>query len=611
MPKFSSQRRKKRKFYGNRFSNSPRINEEESIVVESASSGIRESTDGISHDQSEAKESSASYRKLQSTSQEDKPKPKLIKVDKEETSPSITGFRFCDMEVLSSVFSLLRCGECGDFSLLFMEDNLKWKGCASTLRLLCEQCGWKHSFCTSKKQGKSFEVNRRIVYGMRTLGKGYAGARKFCTIMNMPPPPNEKAFLSNSRVIGRHMKAIAKETMKKAGEEVLSLKKDVNSSEGLPVNCGVSCDGTWQKRGYSSRNGCVTVISMDTGKVLDVEALSQGCKQCERHEQMDKNSLEYQMWRADHTTCKSNFQGSAPAMEPEGAERIFQRSVELHNLRYTEFYGDGDSKSFSRIKNIYQDAGILVEKKECIGHVQKRVGTALRKLKRDNPGLGGRGKLTDSLIDKLQNYYGIAIRCNVGNLAGMKKAIHASLMHCASSEARPLHDHCPTGSASWCKYQKDKANHTNLFKHGPGLPLPVIAKLKPEYIRLSENNLLQKCLHGKTQNQNESLNGMVWQRIPKEIYVGRETLELGLYDAVSYFNIGSMSIIKLFQALGIPSGKYTEEGCRLQDQLRVNIAQHKSKATTKKRRKVIRGLKKRKDDHNKQTEGVSYGPGQF
>lgn len=85
---------------------------------------------------------------------------------------------------------------------------------------------------------------------------------------------------------------------------------------------------------------------------------------------------------------------------------------------------------------------------------------------------------------------------------------------------------------------------------------------------------------------------MVWQRIPKEIYVGRETLELGLYDAVSYFNIGSMSIIKLFQALGIPSGKYTEEGCRLQDQLRVNIAQHKSKATTKKRRKVIRGLKK-------------------
>ena len=116
-------------------------------------------------------------------------------------------------------------------------------------------------------------------------------------------------------------------------------------------------------------------------------------------------------------------------MEPEGAERIFQRSVELHNLRYTEFYGDGDSKSFSRVKGVYEDAGIEMEKKECIGHVQKRVWTALRKLKRENPGLGGKGNLTDSQIDKLQNYYGIAIRSNVGDLAGMKKTIHASLMH--------------------------------------------------------------------------------------------------------------------------------------------------------------------------------------
>jgi len=167
---------------------------------------------------------------------------------------------------------------------------------------------------------------------MRTLGKGYAGARKFCTVMNMPPPPTEKAFLSNSCVIGRHIKVIAKETMKKAGE-VFSLKKQNNSSGTEPVNCGVSCDGTWQKRGCSSRNGCVTVIYMDTGKVLDMKALSQGCKQCECHEHLDKTSLEYQTWKADHTKCKAHFQGSAPAMEPEGADHIFRRSVERHNLR--------------------------------------------------------------------------------------------------------------------------------------------------------------------------------------------------------------------------------------------------------------------------------------
>ena len=287
-------------------------------------------------------------------------------------------------------------------------------------------------------------------------------------------------------------------------------------------------------------------------------------------------------------------------MEPEGADRIFQRSVEKHNLRYTEFYGDGDSKSFTRVKGVYEDDGIEMEKKECIGHVQKRVGTALHKLKQENPGLGGKGKLTDSQIDKLQNYYGIAIRSNVGNLAGMKKAIHASLMHCASTEQRPLHDHCPTGSASWCRYQQDMANQTKLYKHGPGLPLEVIAKLEPEYVRLSNDILQEKCLHGKTQNQNESLNGMIWQRVPKEVYVGRETLELGLYDAVAHFNIGAVTVIRILQALNIPPGKYTEEGCKLLDQLRVDGAEYKSKASTKKRRKVIRGLKKRKEDKNKE-----------
>ena len=156
--------------------------------------------------------------------------------------------------------------------------------------------------------------------------------------------------------------------------------------------------------------------------MLDVEALSQACKQCELHEHLDKNSEECQRWQADHTTCKATFKGSAPAMEPEGVNRIFRRSVELHNLRYTEYYGDGESKSFSRVKDVHQASGITVEKKECIGHVQKRVGTTILKLKRENPGLGERGKLTDSTIDKLQNSYGIAIRANVGNLTGMKKS---------------------------------------------------------------------------------------------------------------------------------------------------------------------------------------------
>ena len=103
---------------------------------------------------------------------------------------------------------------------------------------------------------------------------------------------------------------------------------------------------------------------------------------------------------------------------------IYKFMAENHKLIYGEYFGDGDSKSFQTVRDVYlEDHGITVEKKGCVGHVQKRLGTALRKLKKETKGMGGKGRLTDAMIDKLQNYYGIAIRGNPGDLAGMKKAI--------------------------------------------------------------------------------------------------------------------------------------------------------------------------------------------
>ena len=45
--------------------------------------------------------------------------------------------------------------------------------------------------------------------------------------------------------------------------------------------------------------------------------------------------------------------GSAPKMEVTGSQRIFSRSIETNKLRYTEYYGDGDSKSFNEVENVY------------------------------------------------------------------------------------------------------------------------------------------------------------------------------------------------------------------------------------------------------------------
>ncbi|GFT10545.1 uncharacterized protein TNCV_4339581 [Trichonephila clavipes] len=36
---------------------------------------------------------------------------------------------------------------------------------------------------------KVYEVNTRLAYAMRSVGKGEAAAKVFCGVMNLPPPP--------------------------------------------------------------------------------------------------------------------------------------------------------------------------------------------------------------------------------------------------------------------------------------------------------------------------------------------------------------------------------------------------------------------------------------
>ena len=68
-------------------------------------------------------------------------------------------------------------------------------------------------------------------------------------------------------------------------------------------------------------------------------------------------------------------------MEIEGVKRLFRRSEEDHGLRYTTYVGDGDSRSFTIITKL-QPYGpeVEIKKEECVGHIQKRMGTRLRSL---------------------------------------------------------------------------------------------------------------------------------------------------------------------------------------------------------------------------------------
>lgn len=173
--------------------------------------------------------------------------------------------------------------------------------------------------------------------------------------------------------------------------------------------------------------------------------------------------------------CHANYAGTAGAMEAIGLYRMFERSQTTRDLKYVEFYGDGDSKCYAAVKDIYGKDS--VQKLECIGHVQKRVGCRLRKQKKAERGLGGKGKLTDVLIDWLQNYYWIAIRANVGDLTAMQQATLASLFHCSSTDSCPRHGLCPEGIDSWCGFNQAKALEDS-YKHRGGLSNEILNKVK-------------------------------------------------------------------------------------------------------------------------------------
>lgn len=317
-----------------------------------------------------------------------------------------------------------------------------------------------------KKTGHS-EVNIRMAAFVRSLGRGYSALQNFSLYLNSPPPMTKNNYRKVFREIHSATRTVALESMRNAAAEVRRM--DPDQDDGF-INTAVSVDGTWQRRGHASHHGVVTANSVKSGKCIDVEVLSNICKGCQYWEGKEGTDG-YERWRLKHL-CKVNHKGSAGAMEAIGATRMFLRSEDNRQLRYTQYLGDGDSASFKKVMELkpYGDE-IKIEKLECVGHVQKRCGTRLRRLVNeskgrkleDGKGIGGMGRLTKKKIDTLQNYFGFSIRQNAGNLTQMQADVKAVLYHVASTDSCPRHEFCPENL--WCKYKLDPNN----YKHRHGL----------------------------------------------------------------------------------------------------------------------------------------------
>ena len=130
--------------------------------------------------------------------------------------------------------------------------------------LKCPDCG------DEIKSHGSHEEKILIIF--IEIGKGHSAMTTFSKVLNMPVPPRCANFtkIQNKKLLSE-AKQCANDSMVNNAMHVMEI------TENDAGECGISIDGTSQKRSYSSHNGVVTAISLDTKKCLDVEVKSNKC----------------------------------------------------------------------------------------------------------------------------------------------------------------------------------------------------------------------------------------------------------------------------------------------------------------------------------------------
>jgi len=248
-----------------------------------------------------------------------------------------------------------------------------------------------------------------------------------------------------------------------------------------------------------------------------------------------------------------------------------------------------------------------VVKSECVGHVQKRMGSRLRNVRKAKK-LGGKDKLTETLIKKLSTYYGLVIRRNVNSAQDMKKAIMATFYHMISTDENPRHENCPTGSDSWCQWQQATALGNAPEPHPQPLHHDVQKELLPIYEDLSRDDLLTRCLGGHNQNSNESFNSTIWRLAPKHLHCGLKIVEVASYIAAAMFNEGNSSIL-MMNELQIVVGSLSFNFGKQMDEQRVKRQNRRSDLETKEARKARKEEMLAANLSYEEEEGLLYDAG--
>ncbi|XP_069956744.1 uncharacterized protein [Cherax quadricarinatus] len=526
-----------------------------------------------------------------------------------QTVPLFSNVKMVNCNTLyNTVLSKVFCSEC---CVKKMETKYYEHHLETVIVLECPGCG--HQLGEKPSSYKvSNEVTGRMVYGEMVAGEGYTALARRNALCTLPcitldtynkyaSVITEKCIESCQKILAESRDIIVEEYAK------LNIVPDVNGI--LDIDVTYNC--IWHTKRHHSNIGVGIALDAVTKLVVDYEVLCNYCQMCaymESSYSKQTTSLEkYEQYENEHEhNCCINYSGTSAKMESEAAAKIWQRSLEK-KLRYKTIVSDGDSSTYKTIVDLNDGEGpypgVNVEKEECINHYAKRLKNRLTNLvksqyvekelktgrKRKEFAMKKKGMLTDSVIDKLAQYFQKNLREKIGHgVEDMRNCIMASFFHCSSTDEKPQHHLCPTGDKSWCFYQKAAAADLPPPSH---TKMKVQFQLEPAYMEevhniykdLTSDEMMQRCVKGRTQNPNESLHQRIWSYCNKAKYQTKRHADFAVSHAVADYNTGYVRSC-LDIALGYGRSAVTQAQLELMEK----HMKEKRKRSGKKRKRELR-----------------------
>jgi hypothetical protein len=543
-------------------------------------------------------------------------------------------YGFVDIRCLNKMMmeSPKPCPSCNNQERHFIHVSGNDNGLAMRLYLICTSCEevLATGYSSQRIEGgnSQFDVNKRVVFAMRGIGCSFSELERFTMYMNMPSAMHHSTYITTTKNIRTELEDTIAEVLRFYGDAVKKAYEYLDDDDENNQICEdgkrgicVSYDGAWQKRFRGSKIGVGFSIDTLTGLVVDFDVLSTHCFGCQHAPSKDEtdedgNNL-YEKWFAEHDPiCSRNFEGSPQAMEQQLGLHLWERSIKLHDLRYTGYLGDGDTHTCDAInRSEVYGPDITVMKVDCINHVSKRMGTALRDYVQRTPAtrLPDKGRFLKDIVPKLQGYYGKAIKNNTPSVDAMHDEIWAAWFHMTSTFKKPKHDSCPKGETSWCFHQRAAAKGETVtrdeYKKHDYLPKVVADGIKPIYEKMADKELLERCSKGLTTNRNEGLHHLLWNICPKEKFVSLTQVAIACIQAVHMFNEGHIGVSRMLKGLSLPVSP--DAGARMTkvDRNREKRSQDSMCAVGRRVRSKRKLDASKSNAQKKKWEGTTYGYG--